>query len=406
MRMRLLIIHNFYQDPGGEDMVFRQESSLLDDGEHQVRKLEFQNHKGVRGLFQFIAYPWNFIATRRVKRVIKDFKPDLVHIHNLHYALGPLAIRSIHRLGIPLVFTLHNYRLLCPSATLYHQGEIFTQSLKEQFPWTAVKNGVWSRSILKTFWLAFTWHLHGRLGTWNQVDRYFVLTEFAKELFQMYRPGIDPEKWIVKPNFTESGKTAEQEKGKPIVVGGENSAPYLFVGRLSREKGVGTLINSFIQLKKPLRIAGDGPLRAELEEKAKNFPQIEFLGALDPQQVHREMEQCQALIFPSEWYEGMPMTLVEAFSCGTAVIASRLGAMEAMIQHEENGVLFPVGEPGLIRAILHWEQWDDHKKHSIRTNAHQTFLKLYSVEVNKKRMLEQYQELIDLHQDYKNQENT
>lgn len=403
--MRLLIIHNFYQDPGGEDRVFHQESSLLDDGKHQVKILEFQNHKGLRGLSQFILYPWNLIAAHRVKQVIKEFKPDLVHIHNVHYALGPLVIRSIHRLGIPIVFTLHNYRLLCPSATLYHQGEIFTHSLKEQFPWTAVKKGVWSHSKLKTFWLAFTWYLHDRLGTWNQVDRYFVLTEFSRKLFQKHRPSIDPDKWVVKPNFTESHKTSAPEKYQPFVEREKNTAPYLFVGRLSREKGIVTLIHSFIQLKKPLRIVGNGPLRAELEKKVKDFPQIEFLGALDPQQVHLEMEQCQALIFPSEWYEGMPMTLLEAFSCGTAVIASRLGAMEAMIQHEENGVLFPLGEAGLTQAILLWEQWDDIKKQTIRRNAHQTFLKLYNPEVNKKRLLEQFQKLIDLHHDHKTKEN-
>ena len=386
-------------------MVFNQESLLLNDGKHRVKKLAFQNKKGFRGLWQFLWYPWNLKAANRVKQAIKEFKPDLIHIHNIHYAIGPLAIRKIHQWGIPMVWTLHNYRLLCPSATLYHEGELFTSSLSEKFPWTAVRKGVWSQSTLKTFWLALTYYMHNRMGTWNLVDRYFVLTEFAQTLFKSHCPCIDPNKWIVKPNFTEAAESLENigESRKPevsveVAEMERDSAPYLFVGRLSLEKGVHSLIDTFIQLKKPLRIAGDGPLRAELEAKTHDSPHIEFLGAIDAHQVRTEMKNCQALIFPSQWYEGMPITLLEAFSCGTAILASRLGAMETMIQHEKNGLLFPLGEKGLTQAILHWEQCDSAKKQSIRTTAYETYLKQYSPEANKKRMLDHYQELIIRHQ--------
>src|SRR5690606_38658243 len=153
--MRILIIHNHYQHPGGEDVVFGQERDLLNDTA-AVSTLTFRNHRGWRGLWQTLWSPWNIWAGRRVKRAIRQHNPTVIHIHNLHYAIGPIAIRIAKRKGVPVVMTLHNYRLLCPSATLFHNGKVFTESLHAAFPWKAVRLGVHSHSVLKTFWLALT----------------------------------------------------------------------------------------------------------------------------------------------------------------------------------------------------------------------------------------------------------
>src|SRR5690554_6323501 len=161
--MRILIIHNFYQDPGGEDLVYRQERELLAQTA-EVHVLEYHNQKGLKGFMQFLSYPYNLLAANKLSRKIREIQPDIIHIHNLHYAAGPLLVAAAKRHGIPVVMTLHNYRLLCPSATLYHQGALFTDSLTRTFPWKAVRLGVWADSRLKTFWLALTNHLHRRLG--------------------------------------------------------------------------------------------------------------------------------------------------------------------------------------------------------------------------------------------------
>lgn len=383
--IKLLIIHNYYQDSGGEDLVFKQECELLATT-CQVEKLEYKNHKGFRGFGQFLLYPCNFAAVKRLDRVLQSFNPDVVHIHNLHYAAGPMLIRRLEKLNIPVVMTIHNYRLLCPSATLFHNGKLFTNSLREAFPWTAIRKGVWSNSSIKTAWLAWTNHWHQRRGTWNKVNRYFLLTGFAKNLFSNSDLQLPSEKLIVKPNFI-----------KPIVYNNkeERQAHFLFVGRLSEEKGLRTLVKVFSQNQLPLRIVGTGPLSDELLKTCNEYTNITLLGSLSASEVQQEMRRSQALIFPSEWYEGMPMTILEAFSTKTPVIASRLGAMESMITDGENGLLFTAGEPGALQQCLdRWKHLSEHEKDEIGGRGYHSFLTHYSPESNLNLLLDQYKQVI------------
>src|SRR5690606_40845768 len=220
--MRILVIHNFYQHPGGEDVVFEQEKALLGTTE-TVFSLTFQNEKGWRGAWQTLWSPWNIWAAKRVKQAIKRHQPDVVHIHNLHYAIGPIAIRTAKRMEVPVIITLHNYRLLCPSATLFYRSKVLNASLQAGFPWEPVRKGVHSQSLIKTGWLAVTNWLHRRIGTWHMVDRYITLTDFAKQLFVNSSFGIAAEKFVIKPNFVADGlDTMISPRGQH----------FLFVGRL------------------------------------------------------------------------------------------------------------------------------------------------------------------------------
>jgi len=383
--MRVLIIHNHYQDPGGEDVVFQQEKALLEDTE-AVFTLTFRNRKGWKGVWQTAWSPWNIWAAIRVKRAIRQYRPDVVHIHNLHYAVGPLAIRVAGQLGIPTVLTLHNYRLLCPSATLFHAGRIFTDSLRANFPWKAVRLGVHSGSIIKTWWLACNVWLHKKLGTWRSVNRYIVLTHFAKQLFVDSSLGVSENRIAVKPNFVRPPyRTEPMKRGKH----------FLFVGRLTEEKGVATLLQAFSGTDYPLRIAGDGPLRNTVLRSCAQHPNIVYLGALTPEGVHSELQACSVLIFPSVWYEGMPMTLIEAFSVGTSVIASDLGAMQAMVRHGENGWLFTAGDPNALRqAAAQWLAIDAADRQQLRDGAREAYERHYTPEKNKVSMLGIYKSVV------------
>src|SRR5690606_14934429 len=224
--MRVLIIHNHYQDPGGEDVVFRQEKKLLEDTE-TVFTLTFKNHKGWKGLWQTAWSPWNVWAGNRIRRAIRLHRPDIIHLHNLHYAVGPIAVRVARNMGIPTVMTLHNYRLLCPSATLFYRGDVFTESLHTEFPWKAIRLGLHSHSRVKTFWLAWTVWLHKKIGTWHAVSRYIVLTDFAKKLFVDSSFGVPENRFAVKPNFISD------QYG---FVMPERDEHFLFLGRLTEEK--------------------------------------------------------------------------------------------------------------------------------------------------------------------------
>lgn len=389
--MRVLIIHNHYQDPGGEDTVVAQEARLLAEMGN-VEVLTFQNRKGWRGLWQTLWSPWNLWAGQRVKRVLNRYQPDLIHIHNLHYALGPIAIRIAKQRNIPIVMTLHNYRLLCPSAILFYNGRVFTDSLHASFPWRAVRLGVHSHSRLKTFWLAMTTWLHKKLGTWRMVDRYLVLTDFAKQVFVDSSFGISPEKYITKPNFV-----ATNERGDPSM-GQERTDHFLFVGRLTEEKGINILLEAFAGTDFHLQIAGDGPLRKDVLEAARTSPNIVYLGALPRTAIDRYLASCTALLFPSIWYEGMPMTLIEAFALGTPVIASDLGAMRSMVFEGQNGWLFTPGDaPSLRQKVNQWLGSDIAYRQRLGKGARQSYEQLYTPQWNQLQLTELYHSIIEAH---------
>jgi len=379
--MRILIIHNCYQHPGGEDVVFEQEKALLADTE-DIFSLTFRNQRGLRGVWQTFWSPWNIWAARQVKRAIKRHRPDIVHIHNLHYAVGPMAIRAAKHMGVPVVMTLHNYRLLCPSATLYHNGEVFTASLHANFPWEAVRKGVHSQSVVKTGWLAFTYWLHRKTGTWHMVDRYITLTDFAKQLFANSSLGVTANKFITKPNFVADGTAPPTTRGPHL----------LFVGRLTQEKGVDVLLKAFAGTDYQLRIAGDGPLKDQVIEAARTSPNITYLGSLDRPAISQQLAECSALVFPSIWYEGLPMTLIEAFAAGTPVIASDLGAMQSVVHEGRNGWRFAPNDAVALRGkVSEWLHTDEIYKVQVGRRAREEYEQHYTAEENKKQLLACYQ---------------
>ena len=382
--MRILIIHNFYQHPGGEDVVFEHEKTLLDSTE-DVFSLTFTNRKGWRGAWQTLWSPWNIWAAQRVKRAIDRHRPDIIHIHNLHYAVGPIAIRVAKRNGVPVVMTLHNYRLLCPSATLYYGGAVFTASLHARFPWEAVRKGVHSQSAVKTWWLALTYWLHRKAGTWQMVDRYITLTDFAKQLFVNSSLGVAGDRFVTKPNFVA-------DPPKPIATRGKH---FLFVGRLSPEKGVTVLLEAFAGTDHALRIAGDGPLKEQVMEIVRTSPNISYLGSLDRPAINQQLGECSALVFPSIWYEGLPMTLIEAFATATPVIASDLGAMQSLVHEGQNGWRFTPGDAHALRQkVEEWLRTDASYKEQIGRQARAEYEQQYTAERNKNDLLACYRAII------------
>lgn len=381
--MKILFVHTSYRLKGGEDAVFATEQAMLADN-HDVLPLTFANEMGIKGALQFLLSVWNVRAARRLKEAIDQFKPDVVHVHNFHYALGPLVIRICKKRGIPTVVTLHNYRLLCPSAILQYRGKIFTESLSESFPWTAIKLKVYRNSFFQTFWLAFVTWIHKKAGTWRSADRYILLTDFAKDLFLKSNLRLEPSQLIVKPNFVEEISSKPQMR----------ESHFLFVGRLVEEKGVQVLLDAFVGSDQQLKIAGGGNLVEELKLICDANPNIEYLGELDKPAVIDAMSKCTALIFPSTWFEGMPMTILEAFSLGTPVIASNIGAMQTIIENGFNGLHFNVGDSNaLSQAVRYWAKMDERDKEKFGENAYQTFCQKYSRSRNEAQLVTIYESL-------------
>jgi glycosyltransferase involved in cell wall biosynthesis len=370
--LKILLLHTKYQLQGGEDAVVDQELELLQQ-HHTVEVLYFQNKGGWKGALQFLGSIWNSCAAKKVKQKIREFKPDVVHVHNWHFASGPLVFRMIHRLGIPIVHTVHNYRLLCPSAILLHKGQLFTDSLNQSFPWTAVRLKVYRSSIMQSFWLAFVVWFHKKIDTWKKIDTYVCLTPFAVELFQQSNFGISKEQFTIKPNFTAVPK---------ILPSNERENHFLFIGRLSEEKGIATLLAAFKELPFALKIAGDGPLKESVINATNLFSNITYLGNLTNIEVTKALQKTQALISPSVCYEGMPMTILESFSTGTPVIASNLGAMTSLISNESNGFLFEPGNVNnLKKSIIKFDTLSVSEKKQMGMNAFDNYQTRYSPEL-------------------------
>ncbi|MEO6962120.1 MAG: glycosyltransferase family 4 protein [Puia sp.] len=382
--MKILFIHNKYQQKGGEDTVFEQELELLGQTE-QVRSLTFQNFSGRKGVVQFLLSAWNVFSAGKIKKAIRDFQPEVIHVHNWHYAVGPLVVRIAGKRNIPVVLTIQNFRLLCPSATLLYKGALFMDSVQASFPWTAVKKKVYRNSYFQTWWLACIIWIHKKIGTWKMVDRFIVQTDIAKNVFISSSLGVTENQFSIKPNFIKD----------PGLVPVEREDFFLFIGRLAEEKGIDVLLNAFKDKNADLYIGGDGPLQEKVIAACKENPRIHYMGLLDKKAVRELMGRCSTLIFPSIWFEGMPMTLIEAFAVGTPVIASDLGAMASMIRGGDNGIHFTPGNSGeLAEKIEFWVNLDKKDKKSYSEKARLGYETLYTPQRNREQLLFIYHSVI------------
>lgn len=367
--MRILIIHNQYQHTGGEDVVVEQEIKHLSET-HEVELYQVKNQKGIKGYLQYFFYPFNWTEMKSVSQVLDRFKPDLVHIHNLHYAIGPGMLRHIKRKhSVPLVMTLHNFRLLCPSATLFFQGHLFLNSLSEDFPWTAVKKKVLEHSFLKTFWTAVTYWLHKKTGTFQRVDRYILLSAYSSNLFKKSTLALPEDKMRIKPNFVEWNEQPNSQ----------HTEDFVYAGRLSEEKGILPLLHAWKATNFRIKVFGTGPLLEEVKEIAKHNPHIAFYGHQDRAIVQAHIAECSAVIVPSLCYETMPLSILEAFAQGIPVLASQIGILAEIVVPLHTGLLFdPHNHPQLIKTLVEWKSLPQEKLIAIRQNCRNEYLEKYS----------------------------
>lgn len=382
--MRVLLLHNKYQYAGGEDKVFEAESELLSNHGHQVEQLVFDNReittfldKIRSGLFGI----YNFRSAKLLTKKIEQFKPELIHVHNFVPLASPSVLFAAHKYKIPVVLTLHNYRLICPSATLYHNNAIYENSMHSLFPFDAVLKGVYRNSIPQTAALALMTSFHNLYGTWrNKVSKFIVLTEFARSKFVESRLRVSQDQFMLKPNFI----------GDPGNGNESREDFFLFVGRLSQEKGIDTLLNAFRSSPHNLVIIGDGPMHEQVENFAHGKSNVQYLGFQSKAAIMDRLKQAKALIIPSTWYEGFPITVLEAFATGTPVIGSRLGGIAEIVKDEFNGLLFEGGNQNSLIETLAKLQTLDRK--ALSENARKTYLDNYTPEKNYRILMDIYTE--------------
>lgn len=340
--VRVLQVHSFYQQPGGEDAVVAAEYSLLTARGHYVARYTLHNDviKSMSGLSAGRKTIWNGETAETLKAYVATHAPDVIHSHNIFPLVSPALYYAAASLGIPIVQTLHNYRLLCPAAVLYRDGKI-CEDCVHSTPFRGVIHACYRKNRLATAAVASSIAAHRAIGTWRtKVDAYIALTQFAKSKFA--EGGLPATKMFVKPNFLSS------DPGEGLGEGGYA----LFVGRLSPEKGLATLLAAWSTLSDSIRlkVAGDGPMLAEVKQRAEACGNVEILGPCTHEQVLQLMKSARVLIFPSEWYEGLPMTVIEAFACGTPVVASDLHSLNELVSEGVNGARFQTGSAESLAA--------------------------------------------------------
>jgi glycosyltransferase involved in cell wall biosynthesis len=341
--MRVLMIHNFYQIPGGEDSIVRAEMSLLEQNGVEVDLFSATNDviKGrlaqARAAFQVV---YNPSARRAVAKKLAEFAPDVVHIHNFFPLLSPSIFDACRDAGVPSVITLHNYRILCPTAFLGADDENRERSLHQTCWWTVPKKA-YRNSTAGTLALATMVEFHKRTGTWKRkVDRFIALTECAKHTFT--EGGLPAERISVKPNWVPGPPGPDQTERK----GG------LFVGRLDDQKGIKVLLQAWKDLDCPLTIIGDGPLVDLVRQSVSD--RIVYLGRQPQQVVQQQMQAAQFLVLPSMGHEMFPVTVLEAYASQLPVICSDLPSIAELVETGVTGLKFAPGDARGLASRVRW----------------------------------------------------
>ncbi len=332
--LTVLQVHNRYREAGGEDTVVAAEAALLRVAGHVVIQHIMQNPGGsLRSAASLLTSPWNPRSARELTSLARRIRPDVAHVHNTWWALSPSVVRSLSRLDIPVVVTLHNYRLLCANAKLFRDGHP-CEDCVESHPWHAVQHRCYRDSIPASAAAAATISVQQRLSTWQAADVLLPLTEFARDRF--IAGGLPPEKLLVKPNFVA-------DPG-PRSIRPSEGATVLYVGRLSPEKGIETLLDAWRQAALDgleLVVVGDGPLQAAVRASAP--PGVRLVGRLGSGEVRDLMLNARAIVFPSVCYEGQPMVLLEALAAGLPLVVSNVGGIPDTVNATKTAV---VAEPG------------------------------------------------------------
>ena len=385
--MKIVLVHNFYQQHGGEDINFPKERDLLKRAGHDVVEYcrsndEVEQFVSIRRLALAKRTIWASDTRREFQQLLLHEKPQIAHIYNTFMMISPSIYWACRDAGVPVVQTLRNYRLSCPAGDFFRDGRV-CEECKEHSLLRGVRYGCYRGSRPATATVALMLAVHRWKRTWTRmVDRYIALTEFSCQKFR--EAGLPPHKLSVRPNFVDP------DPG----VGGAPREYALFIGRLSREKGLATLLSAWELLPRSirLRIVGDGPLREELQARVaqRGISSVTFCGRLKHPETIAPMQGARFLVFPSECYENCPTTILEAFACGVPVIASARGGMQELVDNDRTGLLFRAGDPADLAEKVHWAWFNQQRTASMEREARGEYEKKYTAEKSYQFLMEIY----------------
>jgi glycosyltransferase involved in cell wall biosynthesis len=392
--VRVLLVNHASQEAGGEDGVFQAERTLLLERGHplavyQTTNRAIEDHGPVRRASLSLRSAWARDGRRDLAALLARERPDVAHFHDTFPLISPAAYGVCRRAGVPVVQTLHDYRLVCPAVTLSRAGRVCTECPDHSL-WRGVRHGCYRGSRLATAVVAGGLAVHRARGSFERgVDVYVAPTEFSRAA--LCGAGLPADRIAVKPNFLAHDPGLRRGDG----------AYALFLGRLSQERGVGTLLEAWRRLggEVPLRIAGEGPLAPEVAAAAAKLPGVECLGGLDREKRLEVLRGARFLVVPSVWYEGFPMSVVEAYACGVPVLASRIGSLAEVVDDLCTGTLVAPGDPdAFARAASHL--WGDRQAARRRgAQGRAAFERHYTAERNYELLMAVYERAVIAHRE-------
>ena len=344
----ILIVHNYYQIPGGEDTVVENEKTLLETHGHNVvlytrRNSELSKMRKVSKLLLPITTIFNPRTYKDIKKLIVENQINVVHVHNTLNLISPSVYYAARAMKVPVVQTVHNFRLVCPGATFYRDGHICEDCLRHGLK-CSITHSCYRGSKIQTLACALTLTIHRIMGIYKKIN-YICLTEFTKDKIKSV---VDPERVYIKPNFVYDQKGLNQAEDY-----------YIFVGRVEEIKGLNVLVDAFRSMpNKKLKIVGRGDLSeyiaARLEKE--DIHNIELLGFKPHDEVNALLKHAKALIMCSQWYETFGMVIAEAYSNGVPAIVGRIGNIKDLVDESVTGELFAYDDSkDLVAAVERFE---------------------------------------------------
>ena len=373
--MNIIQCHNYYQIPGGEDAVVEDERALLASHGHRVTQFIRHNDevKHISPARLAARTIWSRSAARALEALVRKEQADVVHFHNTMPQISPSAYYAARRAGAAVVQTLHNYRLLCPKGTFFRNNTICEQCAGKTVAWPAVRHACYRDSRPASAVLTVMGATHRLLRTYDRkVDAYIAASLFTRE--KMLANGLPGDRLHVKPNFIV------EDPG----IGTGDGGYALFLGRLSPEKGLDTLIAAWDRMERPLplKIVGSGPMEAEAEALAERHAHVQCLGWVGQPDLGEVIRRASVLVLPSLNYEGFPKVIVEAYAAGLPIVASRLGSMQDAVVEGQTGRLFKPGDGDELAQTVSALMSENVQLASMRKQARQQYESHYTAQVN------------------------
>lgn len=387
--MRVLQVHNYYQIAGGEDTVVRQELAMLREHGMHVDQWTVSNDHitgATQKLRTAFSSTYSVASRKQMAQQLQANHPDVVHVHNFFPLLTPSIYDACLAANVPVVQTLHNFRPICAGAILWRDGAVCEKCIGgSSLP--AIRHKCYRQSRLGSSVLARMVDHHKRARTWHEkVTLFLTPSAFARDKF--IEAGFPADKVIAKPNFVHNDDAAQESLSA-------SRKGALFVGRLTPEKGIETMLDAWQGTGVSLDVIGDGPMREDLQ--SRSLPaDVSILGARPYEDVLRAMYGAQFLVMPSIWYETFGMTIVEAFRCKLPVIASNIGAVAELVIDGETGLTFKPGDANDLAKKIEWALENPREMTRMADKAYLVFARDYTPERNFRLMKNIYEDAVAL----------